>query len=69
MMKEIKDDTNRNIYHVPRLVESVLSKDYTTQGKLQIQSNVYEITNAIFLKTRTKKSWYRKESAMTERLN
>ena len=68
-MKEIKDDTNRNIYHVPRLVESVLSKDYTTQGKLQIQSNVYEITNAIFLKTRTKKSWYRKESATTERLN
>ena len=69
MMKEIKVDTNRNIYHVPRLVESVLSKDYTTQGKLQIQSNVYEITNAIFLKTRTKKSWYRKESATTERLN
>ena len=69
MMKEIKDDTNRNIYHVPRLVESVLSKDYTTQGKLQIQSNVYEITNAIFFKTRTVKSWYRKESAMTEQLN
>ena len=48
LMKETKDDTNRNIYHVPRLVESVLSKDYTTKGKLQIQSNVYEITNAIF---------------------
>ena len=55
-MKEIKDDTNRNIYHVLRLEESVLSKDYTTQGNLQIQSNVYEITNDIFFKkTRTKK--------------
>ena len=54
-MKEIKDDTNRNIYHVLRLEESVLSKDYPTQGNLQIQSNVYEITNDIKKKkTRTK---------------
>jgi len=59
-MKEIQDD--RNIHHVPRLEESILSKDYTTQGNLQIESNVYEITNDIFLKTRTKKVkiWYKR---------
>ena len=28
--------------------------DYTTQGNLQIQCNLYQITNGIFHRTRTK---------------
>ena len=47
-MKETEDDTNRSIYHVLGLEESILSKWYTTQGNLQIQCNPYQNTNGIF---------------------
>ena len=47
-MKEIKDDTDGEIYHVLGLEESILSNDYFTQGNLQIQCNPYQITNGTF---------------------
>ena len=47
MMQEIKDDTEGEIYHVLGLEESISSNDCTTQGSLQIQCNLYHITNGI----------------------
>ena len=53
-MKEIKDDTNGEIYHVLRLEESNGENDYSTLSNLQIQCNLYQITNSIFHRIRTK---------------
>ena len=39
LVKEIKDDTDGKIHHDLGLEGTTLSKDYTTQGNLQIQSN------------------------------
>ena len=36
--------------------------DYTTQGNLQSQCNPYQITNGIFHRTRTKKSYISMET-------
>ena len=35
------------------LEESILSNDYTTQGNLQMQCNLYQITKDILYRTRT----------------
>ena len=57
LMKEIKDDTNRQKDNTIFLYWKNLycQNDYITQGNLQIQCNSYQITNGIFQKTRTKK--------------
>ena len=60
-MKEIKYDANiwKHIL-CSRLQDSILTQmtntqnDYTTQSNLEIQCNLYQITNGIFHKTRTK---------------
>ena len=52
-MKEIKDDTDREIYHIFLLEESNSENEYVTQSKLQIQCNPYQATNSIFHRTRT----------------
>ena len=54
LMKEIEDDTGREIYHVLILENQFCENDYTTQSNLQIQCNPYQITNGIFYRTRTK---------------
>ena len=53
-MREIKDDTNREIYHVLELEESILGNGSTAQSNLQIQCNPNQITNGIFHRIRTK---------------
>ena len=60
-MKEIRQQTDGETYHVLGLVESILWSDYTTQSNLQIQYNPYQITNAICHRTRTKKKKRKKE--------
>ena len=52
-MREIKDDTNREIYHVIGLEEHC-ENDYTTQSNLQFQCKPYQITSGIFHRIRTK---------------
>ena len=56
-MKETKDDTNRwKDIHTMLLDQrnQYYQNDYTTQGNLQIQCNPYQITNAVFHRTRRK---------------
>ena len=47
-MKEIKDDTNRKIYHALDWKNQYCQNDYSTQGNLQIQCNPYQIAKDIF---------------------
>ena len=49
LMKEIKDDTDGDIYYVFGLKE-YSQNDYTTQNNLQIPCNPYQITNGTFAK-------------------
>ena len=51
-MKEIKDDTDREIYHIFLLEESNSENEYVTQSNLQIQCNPCQTTNGIFHRTR-----------------
>ena len=44
-MKEIKDDTNGEIYHLLGLEESISENEYTTQSNLHFQCNLYQTTN------------------------
>ena len=57
LKKEIKDDTNRRkdmpCSWTGRIVKNIV-KNATTQGNLQTQCNLYQITNGIFHRTRTK---------------
>ena len=52
--------TDGKIYCLLRLQDSILTQmtntqnDYTTQSNLEVQCNLYQITNGIFHKTRTK---------------
>ena len=46
--------TGGKIYHARGLEELKYQNDYTTQGKLQIQCNPYQITKDRFHRTRTK---------------
>ena len=68
LMKEIKEDTDRQryIYHVPGLEPQYSENDYTTQSNLQIQCNPYQITNGIFHRIRTKKfpMWMETQSVL-----
>ena len=51
---EIKETENdKEIGNIFELEESILSKFYTTQGKLQIRCDPYQITNDIFHRSRT----------------
>ena len=56
LMKKIKEDIHRrkdiSCSWIGRI--SIVKNEYTTQGKLQIQYNPYQITNGIFHRTRTK---------------
>ena len=52
-MKEIKDEINRKLYYVLDWKNQYCQNNYTTQGHLQIECNLYQITNGIFHKTRT----------------
>ena len=47
-MKEIKDNTNKCIYHALGL-----ENDFTTQSNPQIQHNSFQIANDIFHRLRT----------------
>ena len=55
-MKKIEADINRwkdiPCSWIGR--NSIVKNEYTTQGKLQIQYNPYQITNRIFHRARTK---------------
>lgn len=53
-MKEIKDDTDRKIYYVLGLQESVLSRSLYYPRQVQIQCNPYQIIKGIFHRTKTK---------------
>ena len=56
LMKEIKDDkTDGAIFHVPGRKNQNCENVYTTNSNLQIQCDPYQITNAIYHRTRTKK--------------
>ena len=48
LMEEINNDTEGKIYHVLGLEELILLKRLYTQGILQIQCNLYQITSGIF---------------------
>ena len=48
LMKEIKDNTNKCIYHALGL-----ENDFTTQSNPQIQRNSFQIANDIFHRLRT----------------
>ena len=48
LMKEIKYDTDDKIYHVLQLEESILLKDYTTQGNLQFNAIPIKLPKAFF---------------------
>ena len=52
-MKEIKDDKERYTMFLD-WKNQYCENDYTTQSNLQIQSNPYHITNAIFHRTMKK---------------
>ena len=41
LLKEIKDDTDENIYYILGLEESILWNDYTTHSKQSIDSMQY----------------------------
>ena len=51
LMKEIKDDTDGDIHYVFGLKE-YSQNDYTIQSNLQIQCNIYQITNGILHRTK-----------------
>ena len=42
LMKEIKGDTNRDIYHIFGLKNEYCENDYNTKSNLQIQWNPYQ---------------------------
>ena len=72
MMKEIKDDTNRWKDILCSWIRSqYCQNDCNTQGNLQIQCNPYQITNAIFHRTRTKtfKTCVETQKALTSQNN
>ena len=48
-------ENDKEIGSTFELEESILSKFYTTQGKLQIRCDPYQITNDIFHRSRTTK--------------
>ena len=50
---------------VPGLENQYCENDYTTKCNLQIQCNLYQITNGIFHKTRTKNFTIRMEIQKT----
>ena len=53
-LEKIKETENdKEIGNIFELEESILSKFYTTQGKLQIRCDPYQITNDIFHRSRT----------------
>ena len=52
-MKEIKEDTNGEIYCVHGSEDSIEWNEYTTQSNLEIQCNPYQATNGIFHRART----------------
>ena len=54
-MKEIKDLTNRWRDILFHWKNQYCANDYTTQSNLQIQHILYQITNGIFHRGRTKK--------------
>ena len=69
MMKEIKEDTNRQRYIYTMFQDwktQYSENDYTTQSNLQIQCNPYQITNGIFHRIRTKKfpMWMETQSVL-----
>ena len=54
-MKEIKDDKTEKYTMFLNWKNQYYENDYTTQSNLQIQFNLYQITNVIFHRIRTKK--------------
>ena len=66
-MKKIKDDINRWRDTPCSLVGriSIVKNDYPTKCNLQVQCDPYQITNAIFHRTRTKKFTVHMESQKT----
>ena len=46
--------THEKTYHAFGLQESILSKDYTSQGNLQIQCNHVKLTRTFFYRTQMK---------------
>ena len=56
LMKAIKDDTTERYNMLLDWKNQYYESDYTTQSNLQIQCNLYQNTNGIFYRTKTKKS-------------
>ena len=55
LIKVIKEDKkHEEIYHVLEWKNQYNENEYTTQSNLQIQSNLYQITNDILYRIRTK---------------
>ena len=54
LMKEIKEDTPMETIFMDWKTQ-YCQNDRITQGNLQIQCNLYQITNGIFCRSRTKK--------------
>ena len=52
-MKEIKEDTNREIYHALDWKTQYCENNYIAQRTLYIQYNLYQSTNGTFKRTRT----------------
>ena len=46
--------TDGEQYHVQYWNNQCCQNDYTTQGNLQIQYNIYQVTDSIFYRIRTK---------------
>ena len=57
LMKEIKADTERYTLFLEWKSQHC-ENDYTTQSNLQIQCNLYQITNDVFHRISTKKILY-----------
>ena len=53
-MKETKDDTAGEIHMFLDVKNQYCENDCTTKCNLQIQCNLYQITNGFFHRTRTK---------------
>jgi len=58
VMKQIKDDINRWGDKPCSWKNQYCQNDYTTQSNLQIQFNLYQITNHVFHRISTKKILY-----------
>ena len=52
-MKEIKDDTNREMMENTNIMFLDWKNEYTSQSNLQSQCNPFQTTNGIFHTTRT----------------